>query len=73
MTAKSLGVDVYRARLRGEAPPIQMRLCTKFRVAAGQIPNDAPGYPKWSRRFLAKLLVARLAMQLSAFTQRRSQ
>jgi hypothetical protein len=66
-------VDVYRARLRGAAPPVQMRLCTKFRRAAGEIPNDAPSYPKWSRKFLAKLLVARLAMQLTALTQRRSQ
>lgn len=66
-------VDVYRARLRGTAPPVQMRLCTKFRRAADEIPNDAPSYPKWSRKFLAKLLLARLAMQLTAITQRRSQ
>ena len=66
-------VDVYRARLRGTAPPVQMRLCTKFRRAADEIPNDAPSYPKWSRKFLAKLLLARLAMHLTAITQRRSQ
>jgi hypothetical protein len=65
-------VDVYRARLRGAAPPIQMRVCTKFRLATGEVPGDAPNYPMWSFRFLAKLLVARLAMQLTAFTQRRS-
>jgi len=66
-------VDVYRARLRGAAPPVQMRLCTKFRRAAGEIPNDAPNYPMWSFRLLAKLLIARLAMRLTAFTHRRLQ
>jgi len=66
-------VDVYRARLRGEVPPVQMRVCTKFRRAASEIPHDAPSYPMWSYRFLAKLLFARLAMGLAAFTQRRMQ
>jgi hypothetical protein len=65
-------VDVYRGRLLGEAPPVQMRLCTKFRRAASEIPNDAPSHPMWSFRLMSKLLVARLAMQLTAFTQRRS-
>jgi hypothetical protein len=66
-------VDVYRARLRGQAPPVQMRLCTKFRRAADEIPNDVPNHPMWSFRLLAKLLIAGLAMRLTAFTQRRMQ
>jgi hypothetical protein len=66
-------VDVYRGRLLGEAPPVQMRLCTKFRRAAGEIPHDAPNHPMWSFRLLSKLLIARLAMRLTAFTHRRMQ
>ena len=66
-------VDVYRARLRGAAPPVQMRMCTKFRRAASEVPDDAPSYPMWSVKFLAKLLVAGLAMRLTAFTHRRMQ
>jgi hypothetical protein len=50
-----------------------MRVCTKFRLAASEVPNDAPSYPMWSSRFLAKLLFARLAMLLTALTHRRIQ
>lgn len=59
-------VDLYTARLQGSPPPVQMRLCTKFRPAGGGgIPNDVPSYPMWSPGLLGKLLVARLAMLLN--------
>lgn len=57
-------VDVYRSRLRGEAPPSEMRLCTKFRPAAGKVPGDVPSYPMYPFKLLAKLFAARLAMLL---------
>jgi hypothetical protein len=57
-------VDVYRPRLRGESPPLQMRICTKFRPAGHSLPIDVPGYPGYPFRFLARLLVTRLAMLL---------
>jgi hypothetical protein len=64
-------VDVYRARLRGELPPVQMRLCTKFRRGPGAIPADVPSYPRWSPKLLGKLVLARVVMQLRALAQRR--
>jgi len=57
-------VDIYRARVQGDAPALQMRICTKFKAGNGDVPNDAPGYPTFPLRFLAKLLAARIAMLL---------
>lgn len=54
-------VPVYRGRLQG-APPVEMRICTKFALAAAAIPRDVPTYPGFSFRFIWKLLGARLAM-----------
>jgi hypothetical protein len=58
-------VDVYRARVRGVVPPLQMRICTKFKPGDGGIPADAPGYPAYPFKFLARLLAAKLAMMVS--------
>lgn len=56
-------VPVYRTRLEN-APPIEMRICTKFAPDAAAIPRDVPTYPGFSVRFIWKLLGARLAMAL---------
>jgi hypothetical protein len=58
-------VDVYRARVPGVVPPLQMRICTKFKPGDGGTPADAPGYPAYPFKFLARLLAARLAMMVS--------
>ncbi|MDR3418392.1 MAG: DUF6151 family protein [Nevskia sp.] len=55
-------VDVYRGRLRGEVPPLQMRVCTRFRPGRGPLPADVPGHPSYPPKFIGKLLAARLAM-----------
>lgn len=55
-------VPVYRARLQGDVPPVEMRICTKFAPDAARIPRDAPIYPGFSVRFIGKLLRARIAM-----------
>jgi hypothetical protein len=57
-------VDIYRARFQGDIPPLQMRICTKFKPENGDVPNDVPSYPTFPLRFLAKLLAARIAMLL---------
>lgn len=57
-------VDIYRARFQGDVPPLQMRICTKFKSEIGDVPNDVPSYPNFPLRFLAKLLAARIAMAL---------
>lgn len=57
-------VPVYRARLQGDAPPPEMRICTKFASDGGKVPRDVPNYPGFSVRFIWKLLGARFAMAL---------
>ena len=55
-------VCLYRARVHGEAPPVQMRICTKFRTADAPFPTDVPAHAGYPAGFLGKLLVARVAM-----------
>ena len=57
-------VDIYRARLQGDIPAVQMRICTKFKAEGGDVPNDVPGYRSFPLKFLVKLLAARIAMLL---------
>ena len=52
--------DLYRTRVQGPVPPIEMRVCTKF--ATGDVPKDVPGYPGYPFKFIAKLMAARIAM-----------
>lgn len=57
-------VPVYRASLQGDAPPLEMRVQTKFKPAGSDLPNDVPSYPAWPLKFMAKLVAARIAMLL---------
>jgi hypothetical protein len=57
-------VDVYRSRLTGDIPPLQMRICTKFRPENGDVPSDVPLYSSYPLKFLAKLAAAKFAMLL---------
>ena len=55
-------VDVYRNRVVGEPPPVQARICTRFRAAGADLPGDAPAHPGYPPSFIPKLLGSRLAM-----------
>lgn len=55
-------VSLYRARFRGDLPPLQMRICTKFKPESADVPSDVPSYSTFPLKFLAQLLVARIAM-----------
>lgn len=57
-------VSVYRARLLGELPPLQMRMCTKSAPSGVVIPTDVPSYPGYPPALIAKLLKSGLAMWL---------
>jgi hypothetical protein len=57
-------VDVYRARLCGDVPPLQMRVFTKFRPDNGDLVGEVPSYATFSPKFVMKLLAARIAMIL---------
>lgn len=54
--------SVYRARFDSDAPPLQMRIQTKFKPENCDIPNDVPSYATYPFKFIAKLMVARAAM-----------
>src|SRR5260370_6796077 len=57
-------VSIYRARFQRDVPPLQMRICTKFKPENSIVPSDVPSYSTFPLMFLAKLLAARIAMLL---------
>lgn len=57
-------VSAYRARFHGELPPLQLRICTKFKSDSDVIPDDVPSNPGYPLGFVAKLLASRVAMLL---------
>jgi hypothetical protein len=57
-------VDIYRERAGASAPPLKMRVCTKFAPKAASVPADVPAYAGYALPFLAKLIGAKLAMLL---------
>jgi hypothetical protein len=57
-------VSMYRARFQGEIPPLQMRICTKFKPENRHVPGDVPSHSGYPPKLLARLLAARIAMLL---------
>lgn len=57
-------VSVYRSRIQGDAPPLQIRIYTKFKPAGPDISNDVPSYSTFPLRFPAQLVGAKIAMLL---------
>jgi hypothetical protein len=64
---KNWWTSIYRARLVGDVPPPEMRVCTRFRrdenITSGP---QLPSYPGYPARLVAKLLKARLGMMFSS-------
>nr|WP_023842695.1 hypothetical protein [Burkholderia sp. M701]BAO19153.1 hypothetical protein [Burkholderia sp. M701] len=58
-------VSAYRERLHADAPPIQMRIQTRFRPHTDSTPSDVPSYRTFPPRFIATLLMSRIAMVFS--------
>lgn len=54
---------VYRDRIAA-APPLEMRVNTKFQPPGQAMPDDLPAYSGAPPRFVARLVVARIAMLL---------
>ena len=57
-------VSAYRARFHGELPPLQLRICTKFKSDSDVIPDDVPSHRGYPLGFVVKLLASRVAMLL---------
>ncbi|MGH7003320.1 MAG: GFA family protein, partial [Alphaproteobacteria bacterium] len=62
--SKGHWLSLYRGRFQGEGPPVEMRVCTKFKPEGSVIPDDAPRYAKFPLKFVGKLIAARIAMLL---------
>ena len=57
-------LSIYRTALRGDLPPLEMRVHTKSKPKGSALPNDIPNYRGYSARFMAKLFAAWIAMLL---------
>jgi hypothetical protein len=57
-------VSAYRGRFEGDPLPIEMRNKTKHRTATTAMADDAPSYPGYPVKLIARLLKSRLAMIL---------
>lgn len=57
-------VPVYRARFTDDVPPVQWRICTKFKPTNAVLPTDVPASGTYPAGFMWKLLSSRLSMLL---------
>ena len=55
-------VPVYRARFQGHMPPLQWRICTKFKPEDAVIPTDIPSSAMYPAGFMWKLLTSKVAI-----------
>jgi hypothetical protein len=58
-------VLVYRARFQGGIPPLQWRICTKFKPENAEVPTDIPSSAMYPAGFMWKLLTSKISMVLS--------
>ena len=58
-------VPVYRARLQGDMPPLEFRICTKFKPQNAAIPTDIPSSEMYPTGFMWRLLTSKLSMIFS--------
>ncbi len=59
-------VPVYRARLHGDdVPPLQWRICTKFKPEHAAVPTDIPSSAMYPAGFMWKLLTSKISMLFS--------
>lgn len=57
-------VSVFLRQVRGAAPPLEMRIMTKFRPAGPDFPDDLPSYRTFPLRLPARLVTAQIARLL---------
>lgn len=57
-------VDVYRSRVQGAVPPLQMRICVRFAPRPEVLPADLPRHAGYPLGLIARLMAARMAMML---------
>lgn len=57
-------MPVYRARFGDDSPPLQWRICTKFKRGGVQVPDDVRGYEMYPMAFMARLFTSGVAARL---------
>jgi hypothetical protein len=57
-------LTMYQTALRGDLPPLEMRVHTKSRPASVHLSHDVPNHQGYSLKFMAKLFGAWIAMLL---------
>ena len=57
-------VSAYRAQFHGELPPLQLRICTKFKPDDVVLPDDVPSHGGYPPGLIVRLLTSRVAMLL---------
>jgi hypothetical protein len=57
-------VPMYRARFQSDIPPLQWRICTKFKPPNAEIPKDVPSSSMYPPRLMWKLLTSKISMLL---------
>lgn len=55
-------VPLYRDRLEGAVPPVQWRICTKFRPPGTDLPEDVPSHDMYPFGMMAALALSAMAM-----------
>jgi hypothetical protein len=55
-------VPIYQGRFHEDMPPLQWRICTKFKPANAEIPNDVPISKMYPPGLMWKLLTSKIAM-----------
>ncbi|HEV3092128.1 MAG TPA: hypothetical protein VGX91_11885 [Candidatus Cybelea sp.] len=59
-------VPIYRGRFWGDLPPLQWRICTKFKPENVAIATDIPSSAMYPPGFMWKLLASKLSMLFKA-------
>ncbi|MEW6640008.1 MAG: hypothetical protein AB1586_05850 [Pseudomonadota bacterium] len=55
-------VSVYRTRLGAHAPPLRLRICTRYKPDNAVLPGGVPSHPGYPPALVIRLLATRLAM-----------
>lgn len=55
-------VPIYRMRFGDDVPPVQWRICTKFKPEDAEIPTDVPSSSMYPAGFMWTLVTSRLSM-----------